>query len=149
MWKSLLKQSKTRASNSPCLLLTIAGLITVIVYLSFAGNSSLNSRHWFATLIFITGVLCAIASYKWCKQAQHRILQTCCQYYCFDLRGHRKTPDCCPECGRTPTPLTESDMYRIANKLSLIPGVLLLLSAIFCLLFTLLYLVLFNIGAYS
>ena len=140
MWKLILTQLKMRASRMMCICPTVVGIIGFAVYVIFAGNGSPSTQLKFAPLVFLAGILFALAGYFWFKEPLDYTKRTCCSYCDYDLQGHGNVPDLCPECGSTPTPLSISTMLRTASRLVLIPGVLLIFMSIGCMLLTLLYL---------
>ena len=150
MWKLILTQLKMRASRPLCMFPTIAGIIAFAMYVLVVNfTRAIDYPYSFVIIPLVAGILLAIGGLLWFKQPQDMSKRTYCRNCRFDLQGHAEIPKLCPECGTKPSPLTYSSTNNTSGCISFIPGLLLIIWGIGCILAGLLFLFMWINGLFA
>jgi len=146
-WDLLSTQLNDRVRRPLFIYPLVAGIISCVVNVLLIINSNIDEFTigiiW--VLFLVAGILFAIGAIGWWTIPRQDDQEIYCKHCGFDLRGHSEIPTVCPECGETPTPLTESHGQTDVGCVATLPGCIPILFAIGCFLIALLFFAIWNV----
>lgn len=148
--KSFWRELSSRIARPLCAVPLFAGVASSITLVILASDQTAwGDPHpaRFVMLPLLAGALLAVASFHWLRCPKERAASSTCLTCGFDLRGHADPPNKCPECGEPPTALTRCN--SATSWVAMVPGILLILAAVGCLLFASLYALLWARGTFD
>ena len=150
LWKSLWTDISRRIARPRCAVPLLAGVASSIALVILASDQNVWGDPYpgrFVILPLLAATLLAAGGFYWLRCPKERATNSTCLACGFDFRGHADPPEKCPECGEQPRVLTRCN--RAASWMAMFPGILVILAAVGCLLFALLYTTLWVSGTFD